>query len=159
MNGPQPAPALALSPAGAADLDEVMLVMRSAFAPEFGEAWTRGQCAGILPMSGVSLVVARSGDEAVGFSLSRTVGDEAELLLIGVRQEARREGVASSLLEHFIARAKNEQVHRLHLEVRDGNAAIQLYRKFDFTIVGRRASYYRGGDGQFYDALTLALLI
>ena len=40
------------------DLDDVMSVMNEAFDPQFGEAWTRSQCAGILPMSGVSLMLA-----------------------------------------------------------------------------------------------------
>ena len=38
------------------DLDEVMAVMEAAFGDRFGEAWTRSQCAGILPMAGVSLI-------------------------------------------------------------------------------------------------------
>ena len=54
------------------DLDDVMEVMDAAFGDRFGEAWTRSQCAGILPMAGVSLMVARDVDSgaAIGFSLS-----------------------------------------------------------------------------------------
>ena len=68
------------------DLDAVMKVMESAFGTRFGEAWTRSQCAGILPMAGVSLMLTRDGDDGtpVGFSLSRSVMDESELLLIAV---------------------------------------------------------------------------
>ena len=62
-----------------------MLVMDSAFGRRFGEAWTRSQLAGILPMGGVSLMLAREADDggAIGFSLFRTVADESELLLLG----------------------------------------------------------------------------
>ena len=42
------------------DLDSVMSVMNSAFGDRYGEAWTRSQLAGILPMAGVSLMLARS---------------------------------------------------------------------------------------------------
>ncbi len=45
------------------DLDDVMAVMDAAFGDRFGEAWTRSQCAGILPMTGVSLIVARATAE------------------------------------------------------------------------------------------------
>ena len=45
------------------DLDSVMEVMDHAFGHRFGEAWTRSQLAGILPMSGVSLMLARDRDE------------------------------------------------------------------------------------------------
>ena len=47
------------------DIDAVMSVMDSAFGRRFGEAWTRSQLAGILPMAGVSLMLAREpGDDA-----------------------------------------------------------------------------------------------
>ena len=38
------------------DLDAVMDIMAAAFDPRFGEGWTRSQCAGILPLSGVVLI-------------------------------------------------------------------------------------------------------
>ena len=41
-----------LRPGRVDDLDDVMRIMSGAFQPCFGEAWTRSQCAGILPMSG-----------------------------------------------------------------------------------------------------------
>ena len=60
-----------------ADLDSVMEVMDEAFGRRFGEAWSRSQLAGILPMSGVTLTLAREhGDRIIGFSLVRTVADE-----------------------------------------------------------------------------------
>jgi len=79
----------------ASDLDDVMGIMTIAFDPEFGESWTRSQCAGILPMSGVALTLARAGTSAqpLGFSLLRTVADEAELLLIAVAPSFRGQGM------------------------------------------------------------------
>ena len=41
------------------DLDKVMTVMDHAFDRRFGEAWTRSQLGGIMPMAGVSLILAR----------------------------------------------------------------------------------------------------
>lgn len=153
---PKPAP-VSLIRASAAELDEVMHIMASAFSTEFGEAWTRSQCSGILPMSGVALTLARSpAAEAQGFSLMRTVADEAELLLIAVAPEARGRGIGQALLERFITDAADKGVSRLHLEVRDGNDALRLYRGAGFAPVGRRRDYYRGADGSRFDAITLA---
>jgi ribosomal-protein-alanine N-acetyltransferase len=45
---------------------------------------------------------------------------------------------------------------RLHLEVRDGNHAVNLYHGSGFTLVGRRLRYYNGPDGALYDALSLS---
>lgn len=148
--------ALSLLRAGGDELDEVMGVVDGAFDPRFGEAWTRAQCSGILPMSGVVLILARSGQQAVGFSLSRRVADEAELLLLGVVPEARGRGIGGILLDRFVADAQNAGAHHLHLEVRDGNSAVLLYRNHQFTVVGRRSKYYRGPGGEMFDALTMA---
>ena len=62
-------PALAeevlIAPGGPDHLDAVMIVMDSAFGDKFGEAWTRSQLSGILPMAGVSLTVAVDRAERV----------------------------------------------------------------------------------------------
>ena len=144
---------------GAAErLDAVMAVMEGAFGDTYGEAWTRSQLSGILPMNGVFLEVAieRSDDAVVGFSLFRTVADESELLLIGVLPASQRRGVGRLLLAGFMDHARSEKVSRVHLEVRDGNPAVEMYRAAGFSPVGRRRNYYHGVDGNRYDAITLA---
>jgi len=141
------------------DLDGVMKVMDSAFGERFGEAWTRSQLAGILPMHGVSLVLATEpgNDRALGFSLTRTVSDESELLLIAVMPDTQRRGVGRRLLDHFLERARNDGVARVHLEVRDGNPAVGMYEAAGFLPIGRRRNYYRAADGKRFDAITLAV--
>jgi ribosomal-protein-alanine N-acetyltransferase len=140
------------------DLDDIMHVMSAAFGDRYGEAWTRSQCAGILPMNGVSLVVARDTDtgEAIGFSLSRTVVDESELLLLGVLPSRHRQGIGARLLEDFMDRARAKGAERVHLEVRDGNPAVGMYREAGFRPIGRRRNYYHAPDGKRFDALTFA---
>lgn len=141
---------------GILDLDQMMSVMDDSFDPAFGEAWTAPQCAGLMPMPGVWLTLAKKGGQALGFALGRIVAGEAELLLLAVRREGQRQGVGQLLLDRFILAATMRGAERMHLEVRDGNHAIRLYTKAGFTEVGRRKSYYSGRDGQIYDALTLA---
>ena len=152
-----PAPTVGLRPGGAGDLDEVMRIMSAAFPPCFGEAWTRSQCAGILPMHGVTLTIAEAGHVPVGFSLVRAVSDEAELLLLAVDPAEQRRGIGQALLDGFIAGALAGGAHRLHLEVRDGNPAMELYRASGFSAAGRRRSYYHGPDGKSHDAVTMLL--
>ncbi|MEQ7874351.1 GNAT family N-acetyltransferase [Sphingomonas sp. ASV193] len=137
------------------DLDAVDRIMRAAFDPRYGEGWTRSQCAGILPMMGVSMRLA--GDPVAGFSLARTIADEAELLLIAVAPEAQRHGLGQSLLDDFVARAHAEGARRLHLEMRDNNPAIALYSASGFRPAGRRRDYYSGPSGERHDAITLVL--
>ncbi|CAN5220566.1 MAG: ribosomal protein S18-alanine N-acetyltransferase [Pseudomonadota bacterium] len=147
-----------LSDGCAGDLEAVMQVMTDAFGDRYGEAWTRSQCAGILPMSGVRFVLARDGDDQlVGFSLYRTIIDDAELLLLAVGPQAQRRGVGQSLIKHFVEDAKNRGASRIHLEVRDGNPAVRLYEAMGFVQSNRRRNYYRGRDGSKHDALTFML--
>jgi [ribosomal protein S18]-alanine N-acetyltransferase len=141
---------------GPLDLDSVMNVMRDSFDPAFGEAWTGPQCAGLLPMPGVWLSLARHGGEVVGFALGRVIGDEAELLLLAVRRQSQGRGIGRKLLHRFQEVASRKGAEHLHLEVRDGNYAVGLYTTGGFREVGRRKNYYQGRDGQLYDALTLA---
>jgi ribosomal-protein-alanine N-acetyltransferase len=139
-------------------LDGVMKVMDAAFGDRFGEAWTRSQLSGILPMAGVSLVLAveRESKGVVGFSLTRTVAGESELLLIAVLPGEQRRGVGTLLLDDFLDRARASGGSRVHLEVRDGNPAIGMYHSAGFSPVGRRRNYYHATSGKRYDAITLA---
>ena len=144
-----------ISEGGMADLEAVMQVMGDSFDPAYGEAWTSAQCAGLMPMPGVWLSLARTGDDVIGFALGRIVLKEAELLLLAVRQDGQRKGIGRMLLDRFILVAASRGADRLHLEVRAGNPAMNLYLKAGFAEVGRRKNYYTGSDGQIYDALTL----
>lgn len=155
----QPPPPL-LREARADDLDAVMTVMTRAFDPAFGEAWTRSQCSGILPMHGVSLTLAEDQRaRIVGFMLMRLVADEAELLLLAVEPDDQRRGTGGELVRHFVERADQWGARRLHLEVRQSNPAVDFYRRLGFDPAGRRHGYYRGADGAPHDALTLVRML
>lgn len=141
---------------GAADLPDVMRVMGESFDPYFGEAWTASQCAGLLPLPGVWLSVACGAGGVIGFALARLVADEAELLLLAVRRECQGRGVGKMLLGNFEKVAAAAGARRLHLEVRDGNHAFNIYVDAGYALVARRKNYYKGADGYCFDALTLA---
>ena len=148
--------AIVLEPGSSVDLDSVMSVMEASFDPAYGEAWTAPQCAGLLPMPGVWLTLARCDGKVVGFALSRLVAGEAELLLLAVSGDEQGRGIGRKLVERFVEDSASRGAERLHLEVRDGNPAVALYRRMDFSEVGRRRNYYRGPAGNLHDALTLA---
>jgi len=138
----------------AADLGIVDSIMQTAFDPRYGEAWTRSQCLGIMAMPGVWLTIALIDDEPAGFALSRFIIDEVELLLLATSPGVRRRGVGSALVRSVIADSVGRGAKSLHLEVREGNAAIRLYREAGFEKVGERRRYYRGSDGHAFDAYT-----
>jgi len=149
---------VAIARGSAADVDAVMRIMDAAFDPAFGEAWNRAQVLGILALGDVWLDLATpaGAESPEGFALARRTLDEAELLLLAVRPEARRQGIGEALVEAVAAEAGVRGGLRLLLEMRDGNPALSLYARTGFGQIGRRRDYYRGRDRSLHDALTLA---
>jgi len=89
--------------------------------------------------------VAVLGEHVAGFAVARRVSpDEYELLNLAVDPKLRRHGVASALVRDLLRNAGGAWF----LEVRETNrAARNLYEKFGFREVGRRAGYYQP-DGE-----------
>jgi ribosomal-protein-alanine N-acetyltransferase len=141
---------------GAQDLPAVNAIMQEAFDARYGEAWTSAQCMGMLSLPGVWLIIASLGDEDIGFALARSAAGEAELLLLATRPSARRRGIGGAVLRAVIAEARARHAERIHLEVRSGNDAVELYRREGFAKVGERHNYYRGRANQLFDAHTYA---
>lgn len=98
-------------------------------------------------------LVARAGDEVVGFGGLWMMVDEAHITTIGVHPGWRRQGVGRRLLLNLAELAAAIRARRMTLEVRPSNEAAQaLYRAFGFDVVGRRPRYYTD-DGE--DALVM----
>jgi [ribosomal protein S18]-alanine N-acetyltransferase len=142
-------------------LDGIMAVMEAAFDPAYGEAWTRRQVGDALTLPQTRFVLldadGRSPDDAAdaaGFTLSRQILDEEELLLIAVAPWARRRGLGHALMRQFLAQSAGNGVERQFLEMRAGNPAQALYLAHGFTAVARRPNYYRSGSLGPFDAVT-----
>lgn len=136
---------------------DVMTVMEAAFDPVFGEAWTLPQLAGVMMMPGTWLTIARVDAAALGFALVRSVLDECELLLLAVDPAWRGRGIGEALLRDSLRTARRRGITSMNLEVRASNNAVHLYEKTGFEYVHRRPGYYRGNDGQLYDALSFRI--
>ena len=142
-----------------------MSVMERAFAPRYGEAWSRRQVGDAL-LVGITrhgLIGADGspcpgpGEDTAGFFLSRRIVDEEELLLFAIAPEYRRRGLGDRLLSRFIDEAREQGAARIFLEMRAGNSADFLYAKHGFQAVGLRPGYYRASDGIRLDAISQEL--
>ena len=143
------------------DLDGIMAVMKAAFDPAYGEAWSRRQVSDALVLPNTHYILAGTGggepadgERAVGFALSRGVLDEEELLLIAVDPAYRGRGIGAKLLQRYIEAAEARGKTRLFLEMREGNPAESLYRRAGFEPIGRRRNYYRNASKGPLDAIT-----
>ncbi len=79
----------------------------------------------------------------VGFAGMWNLYDEAHVTTIGVVPEMRGRGLGELLLVALFDEAIRRRANWVTLEVRVTNLSAQaLYRKYGFTIQGRRARYY-----------------
>lgn len=143
------------------DVDRIMAVMAGAFDPAYGEAWTRRQLEDSLVVGNCHYLLAGAdglplaeGGAPAGFALSRAGFEEEELLLFAVLPENRRRGVGQAMLRRFVEAARARGARKLFLEMRRGNPAEHLYRRFGFSPVGERPNYYRAQNGSRIDAIT-----
>lgn len=103
-------------------------------------------------------VVEEDGAAAgpLGYVICSVVADEAEILALATRPEARRRGLGRALLNAATAAARDAGARRVLLEVaRDNAAARRLYESAGFAVFNVRRGYYRA-SGQ--DALEMELV-
>lgn len=143
------------------DVDRIMAVMAVAFDPEYREAWNRGQIESALIIGNCHVIlIGQHGlppvenEAAAGFILSRSSLDEEELLLFAVAPEFRGRGLGGKMLEWLFQNCRARGVTEIHLEMRRGNPAENLYRTRGFAPVGQRPNYYRTSSGLSIDAIT-----
>ena len=90
-----------------------------------------------------SYVVARAGDELVGFAGLWVMVDEAHITTFAVDPRWRRRGVGQWLLLRLLELANDRRAREATLEVRLSNMpARRLYEKYGFRPVGIRPRYY-----------------
>jgi [ribosomal protein S18]-alanine N-acetyltransferase len=90
--------------------------------------------------SGICLAAVRD-DRLIGYLVCSRYADVWHLMNIAVHPEARRVGVARSLLERLFEEAGEDA--RYTLEVRTSNTgAIAMYEHFGFQRAGHRRRYY-----------------
>lgn len=95
--------------------------------------------------------------ESDGFLIGRAVADEAEILTLAVDPNARRRGVATKLVQGFLAEAKTHGAASVFLEVAATNdTAISLYLQAGFAKVGRRRGYYAQAGCAAIDAVVMS---
>ena len=87
-------------------------------------------------------------DKIIGYISYQIMYERAELNYIFVKEEERKKGIASKMLEYMLNNLKEECIETIDLEVNSLNKkAINLYQKCGFKTVNIRKKYYNGIDG------------
>ena len=107
-------------------------------------SWSEEALREMVSLPGLTAFVSEQGDTILGIVVGRQVLDEAEILNLAVKSEARRQGAGRALVRRVLEQFGEWQVSRVFLEVRESNAgAIAFYRGLGFVAVGLRRDYYR----------------
>ena len=116
----------------------------------FPDPWTDEMVIGSFSDDYFHGYVAEAKGKVIAYVGLSVVFDTADVLLIAVREEYRRKGVAKTLLARSLAEAKENGAERAMLEVDVNNvAAIGCYLGFGFEKVAERKNYYGAGKDAF----------
>lgn len=145
----RPSVTLRIRDAIASDLAAVCAIERVSFP----DPWVPAMFRTHLRPGVNTFLVAEEEPELVGYAISHTVADVADLLNLAVRPDARGHGVGAALLDALMTRCAVRGAESMTLDVRESNTAARaLYASRGFTPIGRRRRYYRMPDE---DALVL----
>lgn len=120
----------------------------------FETPWSKAMFDGEFKNAAAHYYGIMHGRQLVAYLGVWFVCDEGQITNIAVHPSHRRQGLAGQLLAHVRQLAPNEGLTFLTLEAREHNAAaIALYQKHGFRLVGRRRGYYENKE----DALLMTL--
>lgn len=132
-----------LRPLREADLDRVMELEHELFGRG---AWSRAVYRAELGQPGRYYVAADSDGVVVGYA-GIALGEDSEVMTVGVAAEHQGHGTGAALLADLLEQARAARARHVFLEVRAGNAgARRLYERAGFVAIGTRPRYYGDED-------------
>jgi ribosomal-protein-alanine N-acetyltransferase len=115
-------------------------------AASFHRGWAEDEVYALLADKAVVGHRATVRRAMMGFVLSRTAADEAEILSLAVAPAWRGRGLSRPLLDFHLRALAGLAVRAVFLEVDEHNApARRLYAGAGFRQVGQRRGYYASG--------------
>lgn len=137
------------------DLDRVLQLEEKVFpSPWSREAFLNELLANEFSQAWVAI---DSQNKVVAYLIAWHIVDEIHIANIAVDPHVRRQGLAEWMMKVLLDEAKERDISIAHLEVRVTNeAAIRLYKKLGFEIVGRRKNYYKEEQE---DAILMSLVL
>lgn len=109
----------------------------------FSHPWSRESLESEIGNKTSHFLVAIENDEVLGYIGMSIVIDEGYIFNVAVKENSRKKGVATALINELVTYGKKNNFSFITLEVRESNEpARSLYSKFGFIKVGERKDYY-----------------
>ena len=112
-------------------------------ARTFPDAWDEAAFLAAFARPPFAAFGLRQGRGLAAYATFHFLGEEFEVINIGVDPGLRSQGLASRLLGHVLQHTDKAGMNQGYLEVRAGNVpAKRLYLRHGFAVVGVRKRYY-----------------
>lgn len=116
------------------------------------ESWTKEQIISSLMSNSTKFYGIFINNKLVCVASVLITIDDINLLDIATKEEYKRQGLATNLLQYLITLKSDQQTFSLEVKSKNINA-INLYKNLGFTTLNIRKKYYKDGD----DALCMFL--
>jgi [ribosomal protein S18]-alanine N-acetyltransferase len=96
-------------------------------------------------------MVAEQGETLVGYMLYELHKNRLHILNLAVAPEARKQGVAKTLIDRLVGKLNHERRNRIMLEICETNLNAQLaFKQMGFRAVSVLREFYEGSDQDAY---------
>ncbi len=138
------APLIAVEPMRLRDLPDILRIEKASFTAPWSENAFLSE---LLENDHAFYLVARVGEQAVGYVGIWLIAGEGHITNIAVHPDFRRQGLGRRLMMAIEQLCRERRVLRMTLEVRRSNDVAQaLYRQLGYVGAGYRRGYYRDNN-------------
>ncbi|NLN18579.1 MAG: ribosomal protein S18-alanine N-acetyltransferase [Firmicutes bacterium] len=126
------------------DLPDILRIEKASFTTPWSENAFLSE---LLENDYAFYLVARVGEQAVGYVGVWLIAGEGHITNIAVHPDYRRQGLGRRLMMAIEQLCRERRISRMTLEVRRSNAIAQsLYRQLGYVGAGYRRGYYRDNN-------------
>lgn len=130
-----------------ADAADIARMSRDLIEDGLGWSWRPERVAAMIRNREAVVLVARAGEELIGFAIMEFHDRHAHLNLLAVQPDHRRRGVGGALLGWLEKSARFAGIEELVLEVRARNrGARDFYERLGWETARYVSGYYRGRE-------------
>ncbi len=124
------------------DLPSVLAIENQSFPNPWHESTFQGEIQH-RPISFPLVVVHSALHRVIGYIIFWQIGEDVQVNNIAIHPDFRRLGIGETVFKQVIELVRWRGARLVTLEVRPSNtAAVNLYRKLGFKMVGVRKGYY-----------------
>lgn len=130
-----------------ADAAEIAGLSQRYIEYNLGWEYTPEKIAQLIRHPAKNVVVAREHRQLIGFGIMTYREEVANLDLLAVRQQNRKQGIGRQIVTWLEKVALTAGLLSVQVQVREINtSAIRFYQQLGYAVIGHQAGYYRGRE-------------